>query len=180
MSLYTTALCTALALILAGLVLIWNASPVGAIARAFPRSRRAAILTMGLGTAWTLHHVLALGESDFGTYRHVIFAAFVLLALASFKYVPDFLSVRGVCILALLTSNELLGASWMQYSAPPHLVLNGFVYAVLIPLALWFAVSPFRARDFFQWLFARPNRPRLVGTVIAGYGLVLLGTALSM
>jgi hypothetical protein len=180
MSLFTTALSTALALILVGVVLIWNAPPVGAIARAFPRSRRAAILTMGLGTAWTLYHVLHLGESDFGNYRHIIFVAFALLALASFKYVPDFLAVRGACILALFTANELLGSSWMNYDAPPHKLLNGFAYVVLIGLPLWLAVSPFRVRDFFQWLFARPKRARLVGAVVAAYGLVLLGAALSM
>jgi hypothetical protein len=179
MSLYTAALTTALVLTLVGAVLIWNASPVGAIARAFPRSRRAAIATMGLGSAWTLYHILHLGESDFGNYRNAIFAGFALLALASFKYVPDFLSVRGMCILGLLTAKVLLDASFMRHGQPPHLLLNSFAY-VMILLALWLAVAPFRVRDFFQWLFARPNRPRLVGAGISLYGLVLLGATLSM
>src|SRR5262245_31522631 len=126
MSLYATALATSFALIVIGAVLVWNASFVGALARAFPRSRRAAFVTLGLGTAWTLYHVMHLGESDFGNYRNQIFVGFLILALAAFKFVPDFLSVRGACILALLTSNELLGATWMQYKAPPHLVINIF------------------------------------------------------
>jgi hypothetical protein len=67
----------------------------------------------------------------------------------------------------------------MRHGEPPHLVLNALAYLMII-LALWLAVSPFRVRDFFQWLFARPNRPRFVGAVISAYGLVLLGTALSM
>lgn len=180
MPLYTTALATALVLILAGAVLVWNASPVAALARAFPRSRRAAILTMGLGTAWALYHVAHLGESDFGNFRNAIFIAFVLLALASFKYVPDFLSVRGTCIVALLLANELLRSSWMQYNQPPFYLLNSFVFAVLIIPSFWLAVAPYRVRDLVQWLFARPNRPRVVGSGIAAYGLVLLGTALSM
>jgi hypothetical protein len=179
-SLHTTALLTAAFLILAGAVLVWNASPVAALARAFPRSRRAAFVTMGLGTAWTLYHVAHLGESDFGNFRNAIFIAFVLLALASFKYVPDFLSVRGTCILALLTANELLRASWMQYDEPPFYLLNSFVFAVLNLPSFWLAVSPYRVRDFFQWLFARPNRPRIVGGAIGAYGLVLLGATLSM
>lgn len=179
MTLYPTALTTALVLILVGAVLIWNASPVGAIARAFPRSRRAAFVTMTLGTAWTLYHVMHLGESDFGNYRNAIFVGFVALALASFKYVPDFLSVRGACILALLAANVLLTSSYMRHGEPPHLILNTFAY-ILIALALWLAVSPYRVRDFFQWLFARRNRPRLIGGLISLYGLVLLGAALSM
>jgi hypothetical protein len=179
MSLHTAALITGLALSILGVLLLVNAPPVGAIARAFPRSRRAAFVTMGLGTAWTLYHVLHLGESDFGNYKHAIFAGFALLALASFKYVPDFLSVRGMCILALLSAHVLLTASFMRHGEPPHLPLNIFAY-VMILLALWWAVSPFRARDFAQWLFARPNRPRLVGALCGAYGLVLVGTALSM
>jgi hypothetical protein len=179
MALFPAALITALALILLGAVLIWNASPVAAIARAFPRSRRAAFVTMGLGTAWTLYHVTKLGESDFGEYRVYIFVAFAFLALATFRYVPDFLSVRGGCVLALLVANVLLSASFMQYDAPPHLALNIFAY-VMIGLALWLAVSPFRVRDFFQWLFGRPNRPRIVGSCVGLYGLVLLGMTLSM
>jgi hypothetical protein len=42
------------------------------------------------------------------------------------------------------------------------------------------AVSPFRVRDFVQWLFARPARARLVGTGFAAYGAVLLVAALRM
>lgn len=179
MSLFTAALLTGLVLTLVGALLIVNAPPVAALARAFPRSRRAAWVTMGLGAAWTLYHVLHLGESDFGNYRHAIFAAFALLALASFKYIPDFLSVRGACILALLVANVLLSASFMHHGEPPHLILNIFAY-VMILLALWFAVSPFRVRDFFQWLFARPNRPRAVGSILGLYGLALVGAALSM
>lgn len=179
MSLYHAALFTALSLILLGAVLIWNASPVAAIARAFPRSRRAAILTMGLGTAWTLYLVTKLGESDFGEYRNAILVAFALLAIASFRYVPDFLSVRGGCILGLLVANVLLTSSFMHHGEPPHLVLNIFAYLVIIS-ALWLAVFPYWVRDFVQWLFGRPRRPRLVGAGIGLYGLVLLGTALSM
>lgn len=179
MTLFTAALATGLILTLSGVLLLLNAPPVGAYARAFPRSRRAAIVTMGLGTAWTLYHVTRLGESDFGNYRNAILIGFTLLALASFKYVPDFLSVRGTCILALLTANVLLTASFMQHAAPAHLPLNIFAYLMIL-LALWWAVSPFRARDFFQWLFARPNRPRTVGSLVGLYGLVLVGTALSM
>ncbi len=179
MSLFTTALITGLALAVLGVALLVNAPPVAALARAFPRSRRAAYVTMGIGAAWTLYYVLHLGESDFGNYRNGIFVGFALLALASFKYVPDFLSVRGMCVLALLTANVLLTSSFMHHGEAPHLPLNVFAYLIIL-LALWLAVAPYRVRDFFQWLFARPNRPRIVGSVVGLYGLVLVGTALSM
>jgi hypothetical protein len=176
MSLFTAALLTALALLLFGGLLLWNGPPVGAVARAFPRSRRAAWVTMGLGSVWTLYHVATLGEADFGNYRVPIFIAFALLALLAFRFVPDFLSVRGTCVLALLVANVLLTASFMKHGQPAHLPLNIFVY-IMIVLALWFAVSPFRVRDFFGWLFGRPHRARIVGAIVVAYGVLLLGTA---
>ena len=67
MSLYTTALATALALILLGAVLIWNASPVGAIARACGKPdaaiasiRRATEEARAQGAGWL--ELLALTE----------------------------------------------------------------------------------------------------------------------
>lgn len=176
MSLFAASLITGLVLIGTGALLAWNNPSVAALARSFPRSQRAAWATMGAGSVWTLYLVTQLGEAEFGNYKGYILIGFALLALLSFKYVPDFLSVRGACILALLAANVLLTASYMQFDAPPHLVLNVFAY-VMIVLALYLAVSPFRVRDFVQWLFQRPNRTRALGAVFGVYGLVLLGTA---
>jgi hypothetical protein len=33
--------------------------------------------------------------------------------------------------------------------------------------------QPWRLRDFFGWLFARPGRARSLGGALAGYGLLL-------
>ncbi|TVR48764.1 MAG: hypothetical protein EA425_13675 [Puniceicoccaceae bacterium] len=172
MSLFAATLLTALALVVVGILLIWNGAPVAAYARSFPRSRRAAYFTMGASTLWTLYRVTQLGEADFGNYSNLILAAFLALAVLAFVYVPDFLSVRGACILCLLIADLLLRAAFMQYDQPARLFLVGFVYAAIL-LALYLAVSPFRLRDFFNWLFAHPFRTRLVGGIALGYGLVL-------
>ncbi|BET65845.1 hypothetical protein ASA1KI_07630 [Opitutales bacterium ASA1] len=177
MSLFLATSLTALVLLLAAAALIWNGPPVGALARRFPRSRRAAWVTMGLGAAWTLYRITQLGEADFGDYRTPIFIGFAVLAVAVFRYVPDFLSVRGACVLALLSGDALLSAAYMRYDEPGRLLLVALVYAAVV-LALWLAVSPFRVRDFAQWLFARSNRPRIVGACAGVYGLALLVVAL--
>lgn len=176
MSLFQAALFTSLGLLLVSSLLIWNGPAVGAMARAFPRSNRAAWVTMGFGAAWTLYRVTQLGEAEFGNYRNIIFICFAVLAVLSFRYAPDFLSVRGSCILVLLVANVLLSASYMKYGLPAHLVLNCFAY-LMIALALYLAVSPFRVRDFVKWLFVRPNRVRILGAIIGLYGFLLMGTA---
>lgn len=178
MSLFAASFLTALALIGVGALLLWNGPAVSAVARSFPRSQRAAWVTMGAGSLWTLYLVTQLGEAEFGNYRTYLFIGFAALALLSFHYVPEFLSVRGACILALLVANVQLSASFMQFDAPAHLVLNIFAY-LMIGLALYLAVSPFRVRDFVQWLFQRPNRPRALGAVFGLYGVLLLATSLA-
>lgn len=178
MSLFFATFLTALILLVCGAVLIWNGPMVGAVARRFPRSQRAAYVTMGLGAAWTLYRVTQLGEADFGSYRTQIFIGFLALTILAFRFVPDFLSVRGLCVLILLSSDVLLTAAYMRYEEPARLFLVSLVYAMIL-LALYLAVSPFRVRDFFQWMFARNNRARAVGAVVSMYGLVLLGAAIS-
>ncbi|MGH8018863.1 MAG: hypothetical protein ACREIA_11310 [Opitutaceae bacterium] len=176
MSLFLATLLAALALLFAGAALVWNAPPVGALARGFSRSRRAAYVTMGLGAAWTLYRVTQLGQADFGDYKTPLFIGFAILAIAVFRYVPDFLSVRGACVLALLVGDALLTAAYMRYEEAGRLFLVAPVYAMIL-LALYLAVSPFRVRDFANWLFARNARPRILGAVTGLYGLILLGVA---
>lgn len=168
----------ALVFLLAGAGLLWRAGDARALLRGFPRSMRAAYATMGLGSAWTLYLVSQLGEADFGRYKGLIFAAFLAIALLSFKYARDFLSVRGACILYLLCAQALLSAAFMRYDEPARLFMVAPVYAG-VALSLYLAYAPFRARDFISWLFGRSGRPRVLGTVLLAYGALLGAVAVS-
>lgn len=178
MSLFLVTFIAAVLLIAIGALLLWNGPPIGPLARSFPRSQRSAYLTMGLGAVWTLYRITQLGEADFGDYRTPIFVGFAILAVLVFRYVPDFLSVRGLCVLLLLSGDVVLTAAYMRYEEPGRLFLVALVY-LLIGLSLYLTVSPFRMRDFFLWLFARAHRARIVGAIVGVYGLVLMGVALN-
>jgi len=65
-----------------------------------------------------------------------------------------------------------LGAAYMEYQYPQRLFMVSLVY-LFIALAIWLGASPFRLRDFFGWLFARPGRSRSFGAALAAYGLLL-------
>jgi hypothetical protein len=173
---FTAVVSTAAALLFAASLLLWNGPPVAALARAFPRSRRAAWATLGPAAVWTLVHVARLGEADFGRYRAIIFVVLAALAVLSFSQAPDFLAVRGAAALVLLAAGVLLGATYMRYDAAA-LLLNAFVYLAIV-LALYLAAAPFRLRDFLHWLFGRARRARLCGGLLGLYGLVLLSAAL--
>jgi len=148
----------------------------GAI-RAFPRSETAAYLTMGVGGLWFLYKMWFLGPEDalFGAKTNLIFVVvFGAGWLGSFSVLKDFLAVRGLCVLILMSAFFALEAGKTHYE-PMTLLFKAVVY-VFIVLSIWWGVSPFRARDFLEWLYRSAARPRLVGGALAGTGL-LLGVA---
>lgn len=176
LSLFQATLFPGLVLLAAGLLLILQTNSVSAFLRAFPRSRRAAYVTMAVGAGWMLYNLTNLGEADFGNYKKLLIIGFAAIAIGSFKYSPDFLSVRGACIVYLLVAWVLRKAAYMQYDEPMRLLMVGPMYAG-IAIALYLAYAPYRVRDFFGWLNGVPSRWRMLGMVVAVYGGVLSAVA---
>lgn len=172
MSLTVATLIPGIALLLLGVLLLAGHSAFVAACKAMPRSNAATIFFFGGASLWFLARVWTLSEADFGEYRVWLFIGFAAVALLSFKYVPDFLAVRGLAALMLLAASPLLDAAYMDYQHPQRTLMVGAVY-VGIALAIYLGAAPFRLRDFLGWLFARPNRARMLGGALAAYGLVL-------
>ena len=178
MSLFLATLLPGLFLALLGALLLWNHATVGSTARALPRSSGAAWLLFGAGAAWFLWRISRLGEADLIFFKtpQPVMLGFAVLALLAFFYTPDFLAVRGLCVLMLLAAEPLLYAAYMEYQHPQRLLMVTAVYAGLVA-ALYLAAAPFRLRDWFEWLFHRPARPRLVGAILLAYGLATSAAA---
>ncbi len=176
MSLTIATLIPGLLLVLFGGGLLSGRKTVVATLKAFPRSSTATVLLFGAAAIWFLYRIWHLSVADFGNYRTLLLIAFATIALLSFKYVPDFLAVRGAAILVLLGASSLLDAAYMQYDQPQRLLMVGFVY-LAIALAIYFGAVPYRMRDFLEWLFRTPSRPRLLGAGLLGYGILLTITA---
>ena len=160
-----------LLLIALGLPLVLGHSGYAAMLRSFPRSTAAAYLFFGAGAVWFLYEIWHLSPADFGDYRRLLFVAFSVIAVLAFKYVPDFLAVRGLCTLVLLGAMPLLDAAYME--EPQQRKLMVAVVYLAIALAIWLGAQPWRFRDFINWLLARPERTRAVGGAVAAYGLML-------
>ena len=178
MSLLLATLLPGLFLALLGALLLWNGPQVAGIARALPRSREAAWFFFGAGAAWFLWRLTQLGESDLIFFKtpQPVMIAFGLLAVLAFIYTPDFLAVRGLCVLMLLAAEPLLYAAYMEYQHPQRLLMVTAVYLGLAA-ALYLAAAPYRLRDWFEWLFRVSSRPRLVGAVLLVYGLATSAAA---
>jgi len=178
MSLFLATLLPGLFLTLLGALLLWNDPRVGSTARSLPRSNRSAWVFFGLGAAWFLWRISRLGESDLIFFKNPqpVMIAFAALAVLAFIYTPDFLAVRGLCVLMLLAAEPLLYAAYMEYQHPQRLLMVTAVY-VGLAAALYFAAAPYRVRDLFDWLFQRPARARLLGAILVSYGIATAAAA---
>lgn len=174
MTLFQATLFTGIALIAFGAHFLWHGMNSEKSSKAFPRSTPAAYLLLSAAAAWFLYKVLHLGPADFGQYKNILFVIFLVTAIGSFYYVPDFLAVRGLAALILLTAGVLLDASYMHFG--PALILKSFVYFAIV-VALLLGANPYKLRDFFSWLYKGQARPRIMGGAFATYGLLLTGVA---
>ena len=168
-------LLTGLVLLAFGGHFLWHGSRTEKTARAFPRSQAAAYFLFSGAAAWFLYKVTQLGPADFGQYKNYLFAFFLVTAVGSFYLVPDFLAVRGLAALILLAGDALLNATYMNFEAPA-LMLKIFVY-VMIVIAIVLGASPYKLRDFFEWLYRSQARPRAFGGVFAIYGILLINAS---
>ncbi len=171
MSLQLATLLPAILLLVLGVLFLTGNSAIVAMFKSLPRSKRGAYVLFGIGALWFLYHVWHLPEADFGEYRTWLFVGFAAVAALSFHYVPDFLAVRGLATLVLLSAMPLLMAAYME-EPPQRKFMVAFVY-LCIGLAIYLAAAPYRLRDFFQWLYSTRTRPRAFGGVLIAYGALL-------
>jgi len=137
------------------------------------------IALLFVATAWFLFHISRLGEADYGNFKQYIAMGFFALAVLSLFFTPDFLGIRALAAIFLLVADVNLKAAFMQWQFPQRLLLVSYTY-ILIVLALYLAISPFRVRDALQWLYHAPKRVRFTGGLLAFLGLALCGVGVTM
>ncbi len=176
MSLFLATLLPGLLIAALGGFLFWpGAAPA---AKALPRSQVASWALFGLGALWFVWRLSRTGEADLIFFQTPapVMIGFGALAVLAFIYTPDFLAVRGLSVLILLGAEPLLRAAYMEWSHPQRLLMVTAVY-VALSAALYLAAYPYRLRDFFDWLFRTPARPKLLGAILLTYGLATSAAA---
>ena len=173
-SLFVFILITGLLLLLFGVCFFLNRPGWQTALKAFPRSENAAFVTMGVGGLWFLYKMYYLGPQDalFGPKTNLILVAvFGAGWLGSFFALKEFLAVRGASVLVLMSAYFALEAGRTIY-APPVLYFKAVVY-ILVVIAIWWGVSPFRMRDFFSWVLGSAARAKAIGALLTLTGLSL-------
>ena len=172
MSLTLVTLLPGLLFIALGALFLLNNSLVQSMFKSLPRSPLAAAVFFGGGALWFIYNVWNLSEADFGEYHVALSIGFAAVAILAFYYVPDFLAVRGLSILTLLSAWHLLYSAYGEYQFQQRLFMVTAVY-LLIGLAIYLGAVPYRLRDFFHWLFSTTARPRVLGGTLLTYGCLL-------
>jgi hypothetical protein len=182
MTLTLATLITGLLVLALGVALALPFPAVVTSIKRFPRSRRMAYALFSIGAVWFLYRIAHLTAADFGDFKKQLFVFFAAVAIASFKYVPDFLAVRGACILVLLGASHLLSPGYMVWDYG-ELSDFGRIYwykiavYIAVTLAIYLGASPFRLRDFFEWLYRKPGRAQVFGGILGLYGLFVMGVS---
>lgn len=140
----------------------------------FMLSAKAAFFVFGLATVWFLYSVYSLGAADFGEHKSLLFLLFSLVAVGSFFFVKEFLAIRGIAILGLLLSGELLALIELR-GGIEKLLLATLIYCAIV-CSLYFGVTPYRLRDFADWLFLRKLRYGMLSVFFTGYAIALIGS----
>ncbi|MEY3001120.1 MAG: hypothetical protein RL648_1334 [Verrucomicrobiota bacterium] len=163
-------------LLMAGLPFLFVPARVEGPLRAFPRHRLTGILTMLVGGGWFIWKILQLGPADFGDYKEWMALLFAVTVVAAIFHVPDFLAVRGVAILALLTANVGLKSAYALYDIPGRLLLVTVLYVIIIA-GIIYGIMPYLMRGTVRFISAEPSRLRAMGAGLCVTGMALLVTA---
>ncbi|MEX0325070.1 MAG: hypothetical protein AB3N33_03165 [Puniceicoccaceae bacterium] len=172
-SLFTFTILFALVLLVVGIPFLAFPEKIRERVLAFPRNRIAGVVLMLLGGAWFLWKIWMLGQSDFGDYKEILFALFAATLLGTIFYVQDFLAVRGLAVLVLLSGNVGLKSAFGLYDIPERLVLVSLIY-LFVTISIFVGVMPYKMRDFLNWLYVSTARARAFGTVFVMMALALL------
>lgn len=175
MTLFIATLLVGLALTVKGIILLSNPDWGRQGNDKILRSHTAGYIIFGLAGAWFLWHITQLGEADFGEYKQWLFILFTAVIIGAFKYLKDFLFVRGWAVLVLLLAKVFLDAAYMQ-EPWTRLFLVGFIYALIL-MALYFGTVPYKMRDLTNWFFAYRKRVQGIAIGCIAYGVLLTTVA---
>lgn len=171
MTLYQSTYILSFILALVGLMFLFKPDAMQGYVSKFLRSKLSAIFTFGTGGLWFLWILSNLGEADFGNIKGILIAIFGIGGLLAFFFLDDFLSVRGLAILGLLSSREFIDSAFMQ-EPTSRLVLVSISYAIVIA-SIYLGAVPYRLRDFFEYLYLSKLRVRAFGILLCALSLSL-------
>lgn len=137
-----------------------------------PRSRAVGIVFLAVAAIWSFLLVRTMDLGEFSGLRGPILGGIVVGAVLAAIYVPEFLAVRALGMLALLAAEPLLGSAFLRPEASRLLVVC-LSYAWIIAGLFWVGM-PWLLRDQLSWLLSKKSRYTTAAWTGLAYGAVVL------
>ncbi len=142
--------------------------------RRFPRNLPIGIFLMLLATAWFDWNVNCEPIADFAAYKPAMMVAFAAIGILSCLYVQDYLAVRGLAVLFLLLAKAMVDIGRPHLGQTPWvLVIQAWAY-LLVLAGIWFTVTPWKMRDFLNWMTATHARVKIGSAVRLLFAIFVL------
>lgn len=139
----------------------------------FLRNDRLGIWIFSIAHGWFFVKLLQLEEQDCGTLKPIIIGIFLFAFLGCIFYWKDFLLVRGIAMLLILTAHQALEINYMETNSVRPYLSAGW-YAVIL-LSLGFGINPYWARDLLPFLFSHHRLAlKIIASIHLFYGALLI------
>jgi hypothetical protein len=154
-----------------------NPKKFAASVRSFPRNLPAGFFLMLLGTAWFVWNVNVEPVADFSAFKPAMMTVFAAVGVLSCFYVQDFLAVRGLAVVFLLLAKAMVDTGRPHLGQSPWVLVIQIWAYILVAAGIWFTITPWRLRDFLNWMTATEARIKIGSAIRLGFALfvILLG-----
>jgi hypothetical protein len=142
--------------------------------RRFPRNLPAGIFLMLLGTAWFLWNVYTEPVADFAAYKSAMLMAFAAVGILSCFYVQDFLAARGLAVVFLLLAKAMVDTGRPHLGETPWVLVIQIWAYILVVAGIWITVSPWKLRDFLNWMTATQERIKIGSTIRLSFAIFVI------
>ncbi len=140
--------------------------------RGLPRSKGLGFLFVTVAAAWFAWLVWKMDLGEFSNWRTRVLIGTPIAWWLAWRYVDEFLAVRGLGMLVLLGAEPLLGAAFLRPEMS-RLFLVSLVY-VWVGFALFWVGMPYTLRDQIGWVTGDQKRWRAAAFAGLAFGALLL------
>ncbi|HEU0208194.1 MAG TPA: hypothetical protein VFQ78_04365 [Candidatus Udaeobacter sp.] len=147
------------------------------VVQRFPRSRIAGVVLLTICLVWSFWLLATIQMGEFSGFRRPLLIALPIGYVLALLFVDEFLAVRSLGILCLLSAEPLLDAAFLRPETS-RLLVTVFAYLLIIAGLFWVAI-PYVLRDQINWSARSAFRWRCLLAIALVYGGVILGFTLT-
>lgn len=145
--------------------------------RAFPRSVWPGRVLMAIALVWAAFWLQAMPLGPLMPLKRFLPILTLIAIVAVAVFVDELLSCRAVgCLLVLIPAPLLSAAQWHPSPWRYVVLVAAYVFAVC---GMYIIAAPYRLRDALEWATESTGRLRLLASLEAAFGVLLIVLALT-